>query len=111
MTYKFRVESRNSYGYSSASYEISIICATTPSVPATLISQNILDYVQLSWVAPSSNGLAITSYTVLIRKSDNTYIQNIAFCNGANSVVLSTTLCTIPLSILTASPFNLVYGD
>ncbi len=35
LTYKFKVESRNSFGYSDLSSEISIICATLPSIPAT----------------------------------------------------------------------------
>jgi hypothetical protein len=67
LTFKFRVESRNTYGYSAYSSEVSILCATVPSVPTILTSTNVLNQVQFDWTPPSSNGLVITSYSVMIR--------------------------------------------
>jgi len=43
LTYRFKVESRNSYGYSVLSDEISILCATIPSIPATPVTINVLN--------------------------------------------------------------------
>jgi len=71
VTYKFKIEARNTYGYSVYSNELSILCATVPSVPATPANSNILNQVKFDWTAPADNGLAITRYTVLIRQSDN----------------------------------------
>ena len=111
MTYKFKIEARNTYGYSVYSNEISILCATIPSVPATPANYNVLNQVRFDWTAPTQNGLAITSYTVLIRRSDNQYAEILDYCNGALSLTVSATECTIPLTTLTASPFSLVLGD
>ena len=55
--------------------------------------------------------MPITSYTALIRKSDNSYAEQIDYCNGALASVVSTTQCIIPLSTLMAEPFNLALGD
>jgi hypothetical protein len=43
LTYKFKVEARNTYGFSALSDEVSILCATIPSVPATPTTMNVLD--------------------------------------------------------------------
>jgi len=107
VTYKFKIEARNTYGYSVYSNELSILCATVPSVPATPTNSNILNQVKFDWTAPAENGLAITSYTVLIRSSDNQYTEILDYCNGALASIMSTTECTIPLATLTASPFSL----
>jgi len=51
--------------------EVTIICATVPSTPAVPTTMNLLDKVVFDWDEPASNGLPITSYTVLIRGADN----------------------------------------
>lgn len=33
LTYKFKIEARNTYGYSVYSTEVAILCATVPSIP------------------------------------------------------------------------------
>jgi len=66
LTYKFKVEARNSFDYSAYSQEIAIICATIPSVPATPTTANTNSKILVDWVAPANNGLTITSYSVLI---------------------------------------------
>jgi hypothetical protein len=43
--YKFKIEARNTYGYSLESSEVSIICATVPSIPAAPVTSNNLDQV------------------------------------------------------------------
>jgi hypothetical protein len=43
LTYKFKVEARNTYGFSTLSSEVSILCATVPSVPATPMTTNVLE--------------------------------------------------------------------
>ena len=47
----------------------------------------------------------------MIRKSDDNYVSNIEFCNGADASIVSSTSCAIPLVTLRAQPFNLVLGN
>lgn len=63
------------------------------------------------WDAPASNGLTITSYTVMIRKADNVYAELLDHCNGALAGIVAATECTIPLTWLTDAPFNLVLDE
>jgi len=58
--YKFKVESRNAYGYSTSfSNEVSIRAASIPTAPQSL-SNNVAvtasGTVGLTWLAPASNG-------------------------------------------------------
>ena len=91
--------------------EIVILCATVPEVPATPTTTNVLEQVVFDWSTPVNNGLPVTSYKVLIRQSDNQYEEIIDYCNGAQSIIVTVTECTIPLSTLTSEPFNLVLND
>jgi len=77
-TYRFRVQARNSIGFSTTSNEIQATAAVVPAAPnspSTIVNVN---NVIISWNAPSTNSLvtygsAITNYTVFIRWSDGTY--------------------------------------
>jgi hypothetical protein len=80
-------------------------------VPATPTTTNVLEQVLFDWVAPASNGLVITSYSIMIRQSDNQYSEILDYCNGALASIVTATQCTIPLSSLTAAPFSLVLDD
>ena len=110
LTYKFKVEAENGFGFSAFSSSVSILCATVPSKVTTPTTSVINNQVLLDWVAPSSNGLPITSYTVLIRKSDLVYTEDLSVCDGSTSNSLTATSCTVFLSQLTSSPFNLLLG-
>jgi hypothetical protein len=67
-TYKFKVESRNSYGYSEQSEFISILCATNPAIPIAPTSTVINDEVLFDWIAPSDQGTPITGYNIYFRQ-------------------------------------------
>jgi hypothetical protein len=58
--YKFKVESRNAFGYSTSfSNEVSIRSASVPTAPQTLINDATVTAsgtVGLTWVVPSSDG-------------------------------------------------------
>jgi len=105
--YTFKVSARNSVGSGPDSSEVDITAAAIPNVPAaptTTVNTNVS--VTISWVAPSNGGSAITTYSVKIRQSDgSTYTKESANCN------VSTTSCTVPISVLQASPYNLVWGS
>jgi hypothetical protein len=67
LTYTFRVEARNAFGYSAYSDSIAILCATHPEKPATPTTTVVTNYVIFNWDAPVDNGTPITSYQVYIR--------------------------------------------
>lgn len=92
--------------YSSAGNGAAINLITIPSVPAAPTSKmNSNTSVTITWVAPSDGGSAVTAYTVAIRQSDGTnFTTETTKCN------VSTTTCTVPISILQASPYNLPWG-
>jgi len=58
-TYQFKVEARNSYGYSSYSLSRSILCATFPSTPIAPVTSVSVNNVIVTLTPPASNGLAI----------------------------------------------------
>ncbi len=76
----------------------------TPVAPNT--SLNTSNGVTITWTAPNNCGSPITAYTVEIRKDDLvTYSTETVNCNG--SAIVTTTSCTVPISVLMAAPFNL----
>jgi len=94
--YTFKVTARTLVGLGQDSAEVAIRASAIPTVPAaptTVTNSNVS--VTISWVAPFNGGSAINSYTVSIRQSDeHTFTVESANCN------VSTTLCTVPISIL-----------
>ncbi len=47
ITYQFKVESRNSYGYSAYSDSITLLCAYKPDAPASVTTTNSADQVTI----------------------------------------------------------------
>jgi hypothetical protein len=111
-TYAFKVEARNSYGYSAPSAAAPILCATVPSIPVAPTTLVIADQLEISWApAPSPNGTPITAYVVTIKQADGTFTAQASHCNGSQPSIVSSTRCTVPLSVLTAAPYNLTLGQ
>jgi titin len=110
-TYKFKVSARNSIGTGSLSSEFTIVAATIPSTPAspTTTYDGITDTVTIDFNSPTDNGgLTITGYVIQIQHADSSWSTETSNCDGLNnSTVQSTTACTIPASVLRASPFSL----
>jgi hypothetical protein len=63
--------------------------------------------VKIEWMVPDNGASSLLSYQVLVMKSDGTFIEDKAFCDGSNFVILARAFCEIPMQILTASPFSL----
>lgn len=111
LTYNFKVESLNAFGYSVLSQPVSIFCATIPSQPTAPVTSVSTSFVTITWATPVTNGLPITSYSIYIRKGDQlTYITNNAVCDGTSALVISQTYCVLPLSTLTSTPYSLLKG-
>ena len=67
--------------------------------------------VIVDWIAPSDQGSEITAYKVLIRQSDlMTYSLELIDCDGSSQAIVDATECSISISLLRGSPFNLDWG-
>jgi hypothetical protein len=66
-TYKFKVQARNSVGFSAYSSEVSILAAQVPNQPLTPQTLIIDETVVVSWKSPYNGGSAITSFSIQIR--------------------------------------------
>lgn len=71
--YKFKVEARNSYGFSAYSTVLTILCAALPSTPVAPVTSVVAADVIVTLTAPADNGLPITSFTIYIKQSDGVW--------------------------------------
>jgi hypothetical protein len=111
LTYTFKVQARNSFGFSTYSSSLATLCAFVPKKTVAPVSTISTNTVVLTWTAPYNNGSPITSYTIGIADSNGDYITSITGCDGTSSTVISSTSCIVDLDVLTATPFSLVLGD
>jgi len=111
-TYEFKVESRNSYGYSAYSSTTSLLCAYIPDPTLSITTTNTNNLVSISWTDPVANGLAISSYRFYVLQHDGvTYTEETTDCDGTNSDVVNNRACTIQLLTLTSAPYSLELGE
>jgi hypothetical protein len=110
--YTFKIEARNLVGYSAYSSEVQIRAAAKPDTPAAPLTSVLSNTgVVITWTAPFNGGSAITYYTVKVRQSDSvTFSTELTSCDGSNAGIIAATSCTIPIGVLFAAPFNLVWG-
>jgi len=73
----------------------------------TVVGSNVI----VSWMAPSSNGSPILAYVITFRDTSGNYRLNLDDCNGSLQSIVSSRTCTVPLTSLYNSPFNLALGD
>jgi len=64
--YKFKVEARNSHGYSDYSDEVTLLAAFKPEAPTTVTTTVSGPNVIIQWSEPLNNGSPITGYKVFI---------------------------------------------
>lgn len=111
-TYEFKIESRNEYGYSTFSSTLSLLCATTPAVPTSVVTTIDGTTVKVAWSLSTTNGSAITAYKVYIKQNGSTtYTQESVDCDGTSSTVIANNYCHINISSLTSSPYSLASDD
>jgi hypothetical protein len=67
--------------------------------------------VVISWSAPASNGLALTSYIVQVEQQADGIFSELSACDGSDPAIAASQQCTVPLDTLRASPFVLKLGD
>lgn len=109
--YTFKVESRNQVAYSGFSLEITIRAAAKPTIPiAPTTSVNTNISVNIAWIKPFDGGSPLTAYTILISHNDGVNFSSSSSCDGSTTPIITATSCTIPISVLRATPFNLPWG-
>lgn len=104
-SYRFQVESRNDAYHSNPTSEISVLCAAIPAVPAAPTVSNFNEFIAIDWEAPNNNGLPILSYTVLTKKLDGSFVQDLSFCVSDDADLLANTYCQLPQQNLLLSPY------
>jgi len=110
--YKFRYRALNTFGWSSYSDTLYRRAASQPSKPSAPTTSNTGVSVKIQWTAPSAQGASISAYLVEIRTSVSTvFSTELNYCDGSDSGVITDLYCVIPISSLTAAPFNLEQGD
>jgi hypothetical protein len=114
-TYAFKVQARNSQGYSNSSPELTVLTAAVPSMPTAPTTEFILstpDYVKITWTAPAANGAAISAYTIKIRTSNNVdFVTELTECDGSDALIMAQLYCIVYSSTLNAAPFSLTWGS
>jgi hypothetical protein len=110
--YEFKVEARNSVGFSLLSASFTILCAQPPDQPTSPVTSESASNVILTWDAPYNGGSDILSYMISFQHSDlTTYSEDITICDGSQAGVILTRSCTIAGTIFTATPFNFAWGS
>ena len=78
------------------------------SVTTTISTTNII----ISWSPVYNGGSAITAYNILIRASDGvSYYANSMYCASTSPSIISEAKCTLPISEIRATPYNLEWGS
>lgn len=67
--------------------------------------------MRITWVAPDNNGLAVTSYQILIQESDGATWTESGECDGSDSTTVSNQYCDVAMSTLSAAGYALVLND
>lgn len=75
----------------------------TPGAPTTTVNG---DSVTITWPISAGRGAAPSSYSVLFKKSDNTF-QAIASCAGSSSFAVQQRTCTVSMITFRQAPFSL----
>ena len=109
--YRFKVEARNSFGYSPYSNELIVLSGFTPFKPEAPTTKVVGSNAVIEWIAPQANGSPIEGYRILIRQNDFvTFTEDLTNCDGSQFTIITNTACTVPLETLYAAPYSLSRG-
>lgn len=111
LTYKFKVQARNSFGYSAFSTQVEILAAQVPDKPDAPVTTFNGDTVTVDWTEPFTGGFEITAYRIYFAQSDTTtYSYELNGCDGTDPTIRDARTCTVLVSVLRDAPFNLEWG-
>lgn len=102
----------NIYGFSPYSNVVSQMAAVVPTVPAAPVTTNEQTSVTVQWDLPHNGGSFVTKYDVELAAKDGTWHHELSYCNAqVSSSIITNRLCTIPMHVLQATPFEFELGD
>jgi hypothetical protein len=87
-----------------------VLCAYVPDAPLTPTTTASGNNVIISWPLPYNGGSVVTGYYVYLLSSNGSFIQESTYCFNSTTL-LTTRTCTLPIAILTLTPFSLNLGD
>ena len=110
-TYIFRVRASNLHGWGSWSPEVQIKAAQVPYQMATVSTavESTAGAVTITWLAPADGSDPITAYEIEIQDTGGSWVVESTYCDGTDAAELSGRTCTVPMSVLRASPFSLAF--
>jgi len=107
-TYKFRYRVESILGVGEYSDATEIKAASAPDSVTNVVTAIENTYVKISWDLPVENSDPVTEYEILILTDDGTtYTASDDYCDGSFSAIILNRYCHVPMSVLTASPFDL----
>ena len=111
--YGFRVRARNIFGWGPYSTVTEIKAAREPGMPAAPVTSidPVAGGVAIAWTAPDARGDTITAYKIEIANKAGTDWFTEATCLGTDPTVIANLRCVVPMSTLTAAPYNYVFDD
>lgn len=111
--YAFRVRAMNIFGWGPYSLVTYIQAAHQPAAPLapTTSIEAATGGVAIAWIAPDASGDPITAFKIeILNKAGNTWFTD-SSCDGAIALTVTALRCVVPMSDLTAAPFNYVFQD
>ena len=108
-TYLFRYKAKNVHGWSTyRSGTLSLVAAKVSDALATISTSNEGMLVKKKWAALAYNGGSnVIGYRIKILDQSNSLVESITYCNGLDPTIRANKYCYIPMTSLTACPFQL----
>ena len=89
-TYQFKLQARNTMGYSPFSNVYTLNGANVPESPTAVKIEYDLETVTISWTAPlGDGGSEITGYQIFVQTDDGAYTQILSICDMTAEVTCS----------------------
>ena len=108
--YTFKVQSRNSVGYSLFSDVVTVRAARVPDPPENVLTTTVESTnVVVTWTAPYDGGSEILSYHIQVQLNDGSLYDD-SLCDGTDPTVFAALECTIPITKLKGEPYNHPWG-
>lgn len=110
--YTFRVEARNTVGFSLPSEELQILVAQVPDKPETPLTTRVGDTIETTWDVLYDGSTPIFEYKIEFLARDGETVQTeLVYCDGANADVVSTQSCTVPSPTFLQAPWSILWGE
>jgi hypothetical protein len=114
-TYKFKLRLANIHGWGPFSSITSIKASQVPDTMSAVTTSidSSTGGVTITWSPPTNDGSeTIDTYLIEIsNKAGTTWTVETLSCDGSNAAYVSAKTCTIPMTVLTASPYSYTFDD